>query len=70
MELELAIKLSPFFDIDINYRYYQQSAIDDFLQNIKSIPLRKFYSSDYDLFTRSLVKIWIRIKWKPLDGVR
>ena len=69
MELELAIKLSPFLTLTPSYRYYQQSAIDDFAEYKEHSIKEEFYSSDYDLSSFTSQGFGLGIKWKPLDGV-
>lgn len=48
-ELEMTIKITPFFSVSPFYRYYTQSAIDYFAGFKKHTSQEMYYSSDYDL---------------------
>lgn len=48
-ELEMTIKITPFFSVSSFYRYYTQSAIDYFAGFKKHTSQEMYYSSDYDL---------------------
>ncbi len=49
LNLELPIKVGPFFSIRPGYRYYGQSAADYFAGYNEHLSEEEFYTSDYDL---------------------
>ena len=47
--LELPVKITPFFSISPFYRFYVQTAADYFAPFEKHTPDEKYYTSNYDL---------------------
>lgn len=49
LDLETAIKITPFISVSPFYRYYRQSAIKYFEPYQSHLPTDKYYTSNYDL---------------------
>jgi hypothetical protein len=49
IDLETAIKLTPFFSVAPFYRYYTQTAVNYFAPYKMHAPTDQYYTSDYDL---------------------
>ncbi len=49
IQLETVYKITPFFSVTPFYRYYQQTAADQFAAYEKHTAADKFYTSNYDL---------------------
>jgi hypothetical protein len=69
IELETAIKLTPFVSLSPFYRFYAQTAADYFAAYGAHSPAENFYTSDYDLskFTSNYFGAGIRLA--PPKGV-
>ncbi len=50
-ELEVPVKLSPFFSISPFYRFYSQHGVDYFAPYTRHLVSENYYTSDYDLST-------------------
>ena len=69
LQLETVVKLTPFFSITPFYRFYQQSAADNFAPYRMHTAADAFYTSNYDLskFNSNFFGAGFRIA--PPDGV-
>src|SRR5215218_119075 len=69
IDLELPVKLTPFFSLSPFYRFYSQTAIDYFAPYAQHSPTEAFFTSDYDLskFTSNYYGAGIRLS--PPKGV-
>lgn len=69
MELETAIKLTPFFSISPFYRFYSQNAVDYFAPYAEHNAAENYFTSDYDLskFTSGYFGAGVRLA--PPKGV-
>lgn len=69
IELETAVKLTPFVSLSPFYRFYAQTAVDYFAPYAQHNPTETYYTSDYDLskFTSSYFGAGIRLA--PPKGV-
>ena len=67
--LELPIKISPFFTISPNYRFYKQTAAKYFRPRGEHALSQKYFTSNYDLseFTSSFLGAALR--YAPVNGV-
>jgi hypothetical protein len=69
VELELPIKITPFFSLSPFYRFYTQEAADYFAGYKQHVPTEKFYTSDYDLSKFSSNYIGAGFRFIPEKGV-
>lgn len=69
IDLELPVKITPFFSLSPFYRFYSQSAVDYFAPYAQHNSAETFFTSDYDLskFTSHFYGAGIRIA--PPQGV-
>jgi hypothetical protein len=69
MDMELPVKISPFFSLSPFYRFYSQNAVHYFAPYGQHIPSEKYFSSDYDLskFTSQFFGTGIRLA--PPKGI-
>jgi hypothetical protein len=69
IEIELPIKITPFFSLSPFYRFYTQEAADYFASYKQHLTTDQFYTSDYDLskFTSNYLGSGFRIV--PANGV-
>jgi hypothetical protein len=68
-ELEVPIKLTPFFSISPFYRYYRQESIDYFAPYQQHKISDAFYSSDYDLSSLNSNMGGLGVRYAPPGGV-
>jgi hypothetical protein len=68
-ELEVPIKINPFFSISPFYRYYTQTAADYFAPYKVHDVSEPFFTSDYDLSQFNSQYIGAGIRYTPADGV-
>lgn len=68
-EIELPWKVSPFFSLSPFYRFYWQKQIDYFAAYKQHLPIRPFYTSDYDLSGFTSHYFGTSIKLMPAKGV-
>jgi hypothetical protein len=68
-ELELPIKITPFFSVSPFYRYYQQSSVKYFRQYQQHTEDEEFYTSDYDLSKLHSNLVGMGIRYAPPGGV-
>ena len=67
-QLEIPIKLSPFFSISPFYRYHHQTSNDYFKPYGTHNPGDKYYSSDYDLSNFTSQNLGLNLHYLPLDS--
>ncbi len=68
-DLEVPVKLSPFFSVSPFYRYYCQSAIKYFNGYKTHTAVDEYYTSNYDLSKFNSSFYGVGIKLTPLKGV-
>jgi hypothetical protein len=66
--LEVSYKLSPFISLSPSYRYYTQSAVDDFAPFKEHVPGQEFYTSDYDLSKLHTNMVGMNARFTALNG--
>jgi hypothetical protein len=69
VNLELPVKITPFFSISPFYRFYNQSAVKYFAPYGKHTAGNEFYTSNYDLSKFNSHFIGAGIRLSPPDGV-
>ncbi|WP_309641098.1 DUF3570 domain-containing protein [Flavobacterium sp.] len=67
--LEVPVKLSPFFSLSPFYRYYTQSDIKYFKGYKEHTAAEEFYTSNYDLSQFNSSFLGMGMKFTPLKGV-
>ncbi len=68
-ELEVPVKVAPFFTLYPFYRYHTQTAADYFLPYLAHSVRNEFYTSDYDLSAFSANKVGLGFRYAPLYGL-
>lgn len=68
-EIELPIKISPFFSISPFYRFYQQSAIKYFAPYETHSAADQYYTSNYDLSKFNSQFFGVGVHFTPAKGV-
>lgn len=68
-EIELPIKISPFFSISPFYRFYQQSAIKYFAPYETKSAADQYYTSNYDLSKFNSQFFGAGVHFTPANGV-
>jgi len=68
-DIEVPVKLSPFFSISPFYRYYTQTAVKYFKPYGEHTAANEFYTSNYDLSKFDSSFVGINLKFTPLNGV-
>ena len=68
-ELEVPVKVSPFFTLYPFYRYHTQTAADYFAPYLAHSVTNEFYTSDYDLSAFSANKVGLGMRYAPLYGL-
>ena len=69
MELETAIKITPFFSVAPFYRYYSQQGVRYFKRYKEHSVSEEFYTSDYDLSTFTSNMMGAGIRFAPPGGL-
>lgn len=69
MELEVPVKITPFFSIYPFYRYHIQSATRYFNPYGEHLSSQEFYTSDYDLSQFTSHKYGMGINLYPVNGI-
>jgi hypothetical protein len=67
--IEIPVKLSPFFSLSPYYRYYTQSAIQYFKGYKAHDGTEEFYTSNYDVSQFNSNFLGMGLKFSPLKGV-
>ena len=68
-DIEVPVKLSPFFSVSPFYRYYTQSAVKYFRGYGAHDGSQEFYTSNYDLSRFNSSFLGMGLKYTPLKGV-
>ena len=68
-DIEVPVKLSPFFSISPFYRYYTQRAVKYFKPYGEHTADNEFYTSNYDLSKFNSSFVGLGLKFTPLNGV-
>jgi hypothetical protein len=68
-ELEVPIKITPFFSVSPFYRYYSQKGVKYFAGYQEHALNEEFYTSDYDLSTLSSNMMGLGIRYAPPGGL-
>jgi len=68
-DIEVPVKLSPFFSISPYYRYYTQTAVKYFRPYQEHTAASNFYTSNYDLSKFNSSFVGVNLKFTPLNGV-
>ncbi|MDX5345874.1 MAG: DUF3570 domain-containing protein [Hymenobacteraceae bacterium] len=69
-EVELPIKVGPFFTLYPLYRFHTQTAADYFAPYNAHIAGEEFFTSDYDLSDFSSHKAGVGLRYSPLMGIK
>ncbi|GGB85414.1 hypothetical protein GCM10007424_26830 [Flavobacterium suaedae] len=67
--IEVPVKISPFFSISPFYRYYQQTAIKYFKAHQQHTAANEFYTSNYDLSDFDSNFMGVGLHFTPINGV-
>lgn len=69
IDMELPVKITPFFSLSPFYRFYSQNAVDYFAPYAQHNPAENYFTSDYDLskFTSRFFGTGIRLS--PPKGI-
>jgi hypothetical protein len=69
VDMEVPVKITPFFSLSPFYRFYAQNAVDYFAPYAQHNPAEKYFTSDYDLskFTSQFFGTGIRLS--PPNGI-
>jgi len=68
-DLEVPVKLSPFFSVSPFYRYYTQSAVKYFKEYGEHTAAEEFYTSNFDLSRFNSSFIGMGLRFTPPKGV-
>ncbi|WP_151088748.1 DUF3570 domain-containing protein [Hymenobacter baengnokdamensis] len=68
-ELEVPVKVSPFFTLYPFYRYHTQTAADYFAPYLAHVSTEEYFTSDYDLSAFSANKVGLGFRYAPLYGL-
>ncbi len=68
-ELEVPVKITPFFSLSPFYRYYMQSAVNYFAAYEEHSPTDKFYTSNYALAAFKSNSFGMGLRLAPPKGV-
>jgi hypothetical protein len=69
LELELPIKITPFFSLSPFYRFYSQQAADYFAPYKEHLTTDQFFTSDYDLSKFTSDYLGASFRFVPSKGV-
>jgi Protein of unknown function (DUF3570) len=69
LELEMPVKVSPFFALYPFYRYHTQTASTYFAPYLDHTAADEYYTSDYDLGAFSAQKVGLGFRYAPLYGI-
>lgn len=69
LELEVPVKVTPFFTLYPFYRYHTQTASTYFAPYLGHSIADEYYTSDYDLASFSAQKIGLGFRYAPLYGI-
>jgi len=68
-ELEIPIKITPFFSLSPFYRYYKQQSVKYFASYQQHNASEEFYTSDFDLSTLTSNMTGLGIRYSPPGGL-
>ena len=68
-ELELPVKVTPFFVVYPFYRYHTQTAATYFAPFAQHSISDTYYTSDYDLSAFSANKVGLGLRYSPVYGI-
>ena len=68
-ELELPVKVTPFFVVYPFYRYHQQTAAKYFAGFMQHSVSDEYYTSDYDLSAFTAHKVGLGLRYSPVYGI-
>jgi hypothetical protein len=68
-ELEVPVKITPFFSVSPFYRYYKQEGVKYFASYQQHQAGEDFYTSDYDLSTLSSNMAGVGVRLSPPGGI-
>ena len=68
-ELELPVKVTPFFILYPFYRYHQQTAATCFAGFMEHSVADAYYTSDFDLSAFTANKIGLGFRYSPVYGI-
>ena len=68
-EVELPVKVTPFFVVYPFYRYHTQTAADYFAPFAQHSVSNQYYTSDYDLAAFSANKVGLGLRYSPVYGI-
>jgi hypothetical protein len=68
-ELELPVKVTPFFVLYPFYRYHRQTAADYFAPFLQHSISDEYYTSDYDLSAFTANKVGLGLRYSPVYGI-
>lgn len=68
-ELEVPVKITPFFSFSPFVRYYNQQGVKYFAKYKQHSPEETFYTSDYDLSTLTSVMVGLGMRYAPPGGI-
>ena len=68
-ELEVPLKITPFFTLYPFYRYHTQTAATYFAPYLAHSVADEYYTSDYDLAALSAQKLGLGVRYAPLYGL-
>ena len=69
LEVELPVKVTPFFVVYPFYRYHTQTAADYFAPFAQHSVSNQYYTSDYDLAAFSANKVGLGLRYSPVYGI-
>ncbi len=69
LELELPVKVTPFFVLYPFYRYHTQTAADYFAPFARHSVRAPYYTSDYDLAALTAHKAGLGLRYAPVYGI-
>lgn len=68
-ELEIPVKITPFFSVSPFYRYYTQTGVKYFAGYQQHALSEEFYTSDYDLSTLTSNMVGLGVRYAPPGGI-
>ncbi|MBD2767372.1 DUF3570 domain-containing protein [Hymenobacter sp. BT664] len=69
LEVELPVKVTPFFVLYPFYRYHQQTAARYFAPYLAHSVAEEYYTSDYDLSGFTAHKLGLGVRYSPVYGI-
>jgi hypothetical protein len=69
LELEVPVKITPFFSLSPFYRYYRQQGVRYFAAYAQHLPGDTYYTSDYDLSSFHSNLLGMGLRYAPPGGL-